>query len=69
VLWEQQINAETGLWSGYTPQYHKVVSSNHLIQEASISDVTIDQVSSDGLTLMSHSSQVQGQKEIHSFFE
>ena len=69
VLWEQQINAENGLWSGYTPQYHKVVSSNHLIQEASISDVTIDQVSSDGLTLMSHSSQVQGQKEIHSFFE
>jgi threonylcarbamoyladenosine tRNA methylthiotransferase MtaB len=68
VLWEQQINAENGLWSGYTPQYHKVVSSNHLIQEASISDVTIDQVSADGLTLVSRSSQIQGQKEIQSCF-
>jgi threonylcarbamoyladenosine tRNA methylthiotransferase MtaB len=68
VLWEQKTNAETGLWSGYTPQYHKVVSSNHSIQEASISDVTIDQVSADGLTLVSRSSQIQGQKEIQSCF-
>ena len=68
VLWEQQVNAETGLWSGYTPQYHKIVSSNKSIHEARISDVTIDQVSADGLTLVSHSSQIQGQKEIESFF-
>jgi hypothetical protein len=56
------------LWSGYTPQYHKVVSSNLSIQEASVSDVTIDQVSADGLTLVSRSRQIQGQKEIQSFF-
>jgi threonylcarbamoyladenosine tRNA methylthiotransferase MtaB len=68
VLWEQKINAETGLWSGYTPQYHKVVSSNHSIQEANISEVTIDQVSSDGLTLLSRSSQPECQKDIQSFF-
>ena len=68
VLWEQKINVETGLWSGYTPQYHKVLSSNHSIQEASISDVTIDQVSADGLTLLSRSNQLDGQKDIQSFF-
>jgi threonylcarbamoyladenosine tRNA methylthiotransferase MtaB len=68
VLWEQKINAETGLWSGYTPQYHKVVSSDSCIQEASISDVTIDLVSADGLTLVSGSSPIQGQKVIQSFF-
>lgn len=68
VLWEQKINAETGSWSGYTPQYHKVVTSNHSIQEASISEVIIDQVSSDGLTLLSGSSQPEGRKDIQSFF-
>jgi threonylcarbamoyladenosine tRNA methylthiotransferase MtaB len=64
VLWEQQINAETGLWSGYTPQYHKVVSANSGIKEASITDVAIDQVSADGLTLVSRVDQ----KEVHSNF-
>ena len=26
VLWEQQINADTGQWIGYSPNYHKVLS-------------------------------------------
>jgi len=69
VLWEQKINVETGLWSGYTPQYHKVLSSSHGIQEASISDVIIDQVSADGLTLLSRSNQTDGQKEVFSHFK
>lgn len=68
VLWEQQINSETGLWSGYTPQYHKVVSTDPGIQEASISDVIIDQVSADGLTLVSRSGQGRNQNEIQAFF-
>ena len=68
VLWEQQINTETGLWSGYTQHYHKVVSADQSIQEASISDVIIDQVSADGLTLVSRSSQSQSQKEVFSHF-
>lgn len=52
VLWEQQINSQTGLWAGYTPHYHKIVSSDARIREATIFDVVSDQVSHDGLTLV-----------------
>ncbi len=52
VLWEQQINSQTGLWAGYTPHYHKIVSSDIRIREATILDVVSDQVSHDGLTLI-----------------
>ena len=52
VLWEQQINTETGLWVGYTPHYHKIVSSDARIREAKIIDVVSDHVSGDGLTLV-----------------
>ncbi len=52
VLWEQQINSETGLWVGYTPHYHKIVSSDARIREAKIIDVVSDHVSGDGLSLV-----------------
>jgi threonylcarbamoyladenosine tRNA methylthiotransferase MtaB len=57
VLWEQQVNAEGGLWSGYTPEYHKVLSNNSNITESCITEVSIDQVSEDGLTLLNQSTQ------------
>ena len=52
VLWEQQINPELGLWSGYTPHYHKIVAADPALRAASISEVGIDAVSADGLTLV-----------------
>ena len=36
VLWEQQINQQAGLWTGYTPQYHKIVTSDTAIHESKI---------------------------------
>jgi threonylcarbamoyladenosine tRNA methylthiotransferase MtaB len=52
VLWEQQINPQTGLWTGYTPQYHKIVSNHPSIREAQIKTVSADQVSAQGQTLV-----------------
>lgn len=57
VLWEQQINGEAGLWVGYTPNYHKVISADRRIRAGSICEVSIDAVSADGLTLISRANQ------------
>ncbi len=54
VLWEQQVNQESGLWTGYTPHYHKIVSSNANISDAKITDVSVDRVSPDGLRLVNN---------------
>ena len=59
VLWEQQINPEIGLWSGYTPHYHKIVSTDPGIDAASIGEVGIDAISDDGATLVSSRAQPQ----------
>ncbi len=59
VLWEQQVNVESGLWSGYTPEYHKILSMNPNITESSISEGSIDLVSEDGLTLLNQSTQYE----------
>ena len=64
VLWEQKINQETGLWAGYTPEYHKIHSASLGIEEASISKVLIDEVSPDGLTLINNNRQ----KEVNAQF-
>lgn len=61
VLWEQQINQQGGLWTGYTPQYHKIISSDTTIQESKITDIKVDQVSSDGMTLVNCSRQTEVQ--------
>ncbi|MCH8104449.1 MAG: tRNA (N(6)-L-threonylcarbamoyladenosine(37)-C(2))-methylthiotransferase MtaB [Proteobacteria bacterium] len=59
VLWEQRPNRDAGLWTGYTPQYHKMVSDDAGIRAAEISDATVDQVSEDGLKLVNHSRQCE----------
>ena len=59
VLWERQINQESGLWSGYTPHYHKIVSSNGKISDAKITEVRVEQVSQDGLSLVNNARQME----------
>ena len=59
VLWEQQINADTGLWIGYTPHYHKIISSDSSIYPASISRVSVDALSDDSTMLANHVRQAQ----------
>jgi threonylcarbamoyladenosine tRNA methylthiotransferase MtaB len=54
VLWEQQVNQETALWVGYTPHYHKIISGDANISDAKITDVTVDQISQDGLRLVNN---------------
>ncbi len=48
-----------GRWIGYTPHYHKIVSSDPGIRAASISRVDIDAMSADGDKLLSHARQAQ----------
>lgn len=52
VLWEQQINSDASQWIGYTPHYHKIVSSDPAIRASSISRVSIDALSSDASMLV-----------------
>jgi len=56
VLWEQQINADSGQWTGYTPHYHKIVSTDPAIRASTISRVSIDAVSRDATMLVNASS-------------
>ena len=57
VLWEQQVNRETNLWTGYTAHYHKIISSDASISEARITDVSVDRVSQDGISLVNQAGQ------------
>ena len=59
VLWEQQINAETGQWIGYTPHYHKIISADSSIYAASISRVSVDALSDDSTMLANNARQTQ----------
>ena len=61
VLWEQQINPDSGQWIGYSPHYHKVLSADSSIQAASISNVAVDALSANGSMLLSntHAPQVE----------
>jgi len=59
VLWEQRINQGAGYWTGYTPHYHKIVSSDASIREARITEVGVDCMSQDGLSLVSLAEQKQ----------
>jgi threonylcarbamoyladenosine tRNA methylthiotransferase MtaB len=64
VLWERKVNQERGLWTGYSPHYHKVVSSDAGISNARITHVSVDRVSQDGLNLVNWG----GQKSILATF-
>jgi len=57
VLWEQQMSDSVDQWVGYTPHYHKIAAFDANIRAATIGDVSIDSVSSDGLLLQHHLSQ------------
>jgi len=57
VLWEQQVNQEINLWTGYTEHYHKIVSSDANISSAKITDVSVDRVSQDGISLANQTGQ------------
>ncbi len=57
VLWEQQVSREKNLWTGYTPHYHKIVSSDANISSAKITDVNVDRVSQDGISLVNQAGQ------------
>ena len=59
VLWERIINQESGLWTGYTPQYHKIVSGDADISEAKITEVSVEQVSQDGISLVNNARQME----------
>jgi threonylcarbamoyladenosine tRNA methylthiotransferase MtaB len=59
VLWEQLVNSESAQWLGYTPYYHKIISTNPQLEAGGISAVNIDSVSLDGSTLVSNSHQAQ----------
>ncbi|MCP4187659.1 MAG: tRNA (N(6)-L-threonylcarbamoyladenosine(37)-C(2))-methylthiotransferase MtaB [Gammaproteobacteria bacterium] len=59
VLWEQQINSDLGQWIGYTPHYHRITTMNPEIDAASITEVSIDGVSTDGLMLVNNIRQPQ----------
>jgi len=59
VLWEQQINADTGQWVGYTPHYHKIISADSNIVAASISRVSVDSLSDDSTMLANGARQAQ----------
>ena len=57
VLWEQQVSRGKNLWTGYTPHYHKIVSSDANISSAKITDVNVDRVSQDGISLVNQAGQ------------
>jgi len=59
VLWEQQVSRKTALWTGYTPHYHKIFSSDEQISEAKITQVTADQLSQNRLSLVNRAEQKQ----------
>jgi threonylcarbamoyladenosine tRNA methylthiotransferase MtaB len=59
VLWEQRINNDLCQWTGYTPHYHKITSMNPEIIAASITEVSIDTVSTDGSMLVNQANRPQ----------
>jgi threonylcarbamoyladenosine tRNA methylthiotransferase MtaB len=52
VLWEQPVNEASNQWLGYTPHYHKIIGSQSQITASKISEVSIDAISADGLSLI-----------------
>jgi threonylcarbamoyladenosine tRNA methylthiotransferase MtaB len=59
VLWEQQINPDSAQWVGYTPHYHKIISSDSNIRASCITRVSVDALSVDATMLANHARQAQ----------
>ena len=59
VLWEQQINPDSGQWIGYTPHYHKIITADSNIRASSITRVSVDALSVDATMLANHARQAQ----------
>ncbi len=57
VLWEQQVTREKNLWTGYTPHYHRIVSSDADIRVAEITHVSVDHLSQEGISLVNQAGQ------------
>jgi len=65
VLWEQKSNAAGNQWLGYTPHYHRILSSNPTIVASEVSEVQVDNLSTDGQILVSHPRQLPIQTEFN----
>jgi len=57
VLWEQKLGTDSNQWLGYTPHYHRIMSSSADIESSQISEVKIRQLSADGQALVSFDAQ------------
>jgi len=52
VLWEQKSSGQKGLWSGYTPYYHRIYVSGSDVRPMDITDVKIESVLDNGSALI-----------------
>lgn len=69
VLWEQKNNSEGHQWLGYTPHYHRIISSDSKIQGSEIREVIVDEVSNEGQMLISQPRQFDIRAEFNRFME
>jgi len=67
VLWEQKNNSEGQKWLGYTPHYHRIISSDSGIQGSEIREVIVDDVSGEGQVLLSQPRQLGIRAEFNQF--
>ena len=57
VLWEQKLVTDGNQWLGYTPHYHRIMSSDASIETSQIAETRIHQLSAENQTLISLASQ------------
>ena len=69
VLWEQKNNTEGHQWLGYTPNYHRIISSDPEIQGSEIREVIVDEVTNDGQLLLNQPRQFGIRAEFNRFTE
>ncbi len=63
VLWEQPVDAARGVWSGYTPHYHRIHAADPSLAAAQISPVDVDAVAPDGAVLLARAGRPAQQVE------
>jgi len=57
VLWEQRLGADNHQWLGYTPHYHRIMSSAEGIESSQIAETHIHRLSAEGQVLVNSSEQ------------